>query len=78
MTDAEAEALILWPPDMKSWLTGKDPDAGRDWGQEEKGMTEDEMVVEHAWCNGQTQGNSEGLWSLVCCSSWGRKELDMT
>ena len=46
-TDAEAEALILWPPDMKSWLTGKDPDAGKDWGQEEKGATEDKMVEWH-------------------------------
>ena len=51
-TDAEAEALILWPPDVKSWLTGKDPDAGKDWGQEEKGMTEDEMVGWRHWLSG--------------------------
>ena len=51
-TDAEAEAPILWPPDMKSWLTGEDPDAGKDWGWEEKGMTEDEMVGWHHWLNG--------------------------
>ena len=51
-TDAETEAPILWPPDVKSWLTGKDPDAGKDWGQEEKGVTEDEMVVWHHWLNG--------------------------
>ena len=51
-TDAEAEALILWPPDVKSWLTGKDLDTGKDWGQEEKGMTEDEMVGWYHWLNG--------------------------
>ena len=51
-TDAEAETPILWPPDMKSWLTGKDPDAGKDWGQEEKGTTEDEMVGWHHWLDG--------------------------
>ena len=51
-TDAEAETPILWPPDAKNWLTGKDPDAGKDWGQEEKGMTEDEMVGWHHWLNG--------------------------
>ena len=51
-TDAEAETPILWPPHVKSWLTGKDPDAGRDWGQEEKGMTEDEMAGWHHWLDG--------------------------
>ena len=81
-TDAEAETPILWPPDAKSWLIGKDPDAGKDWRQEEKGMTEDEMVGWHHWFNGhefeQTPGNGEGQGSLACCSPWGRKELDMT
>ena len=81
MTDAEAEALIYWPPDMKSWLTEKDPDAGRDRWQEEKGVTEDEMVGWHHQLNGhefeQIPGDSEGQGSLVCCSSWGHKELDM-
>ena len=71
---------ILWPPDAKSWLTGKDPDAGKDWGREEKGMTEDEMVGWHHWLNGyefeQTLGDNEGQGTLVCCSSWGHKELD--
>ena len=71
-TDAEAEALILWPPDVKSWLTGKDPDAGKDWRREEKGMTEDEMVGWHHWLNGrefeQTPGDSEGQGGLACCS----------
>ena len=51
-TDAEAETLIFWPPDAKNWLIGKDPNAGKDWGQEEKGMTEDEMVGWHHWLNG--------------------------
>ena len=71
-TDAEAEASILWLPDAKNWLIGKDSDAGKDWGQEEKGMTEDEMVGGHQWLNGhefeQTLGDSEGQGSLVCCS----------
>ena len=69
-TDAQAEALILWLPDVKSWLTGKDPDAGEDWRQEEKGVTEDEMVGWHHLLNGheyeQTPGDSEGQRSLVC------------
>ena len=81
-TDAEAETPILWPPDAKSWLTGKDPDAGKDWGQEEKRATEDEMVGWHHWLNEhefeQTPGYSEGQGSQVCCSPWGRKELDKT
>ena len=74
-TDAEAETPILWPPDAKSWLIGKDPDAGKDWEQEEKGMTEDEMAAWHHWLNGhefeQSQRDSEGQRSLVYCSPWG-------
>ena len=81
-TDAEAEAPILWPPDVKSWLTGKDPDAWKDWGQEEKGMTEDEMVGWHHQLNGhdfeQTLGDGKGKEILACCSPWGHKESDMT
>ena len=77
-TDAEAEALILWPPDAKSQLTGKDPDTGENWGQEEKGATEDEMVRWHQWLNGhefeQTLGGSEEQWSLACCNPWSHKE----
>ena len=76
------DAPILWPPHAKSWLIGKDPDAGKDWGQEEKWATEDEMVGWHHWLNGyefeQTLRNSEGQGSLVCCSPWGCKESDMT
>ena len=76
-TDAEAETPILWPPDVKKWLIGKDSDAGKDWGQEEKGITEDEMVRWHLWLNGhdseQTQGYSEGQGSLACCCSWVRR-----
>ena len=81
-TDVEAETLILWPPDAKSWLIWKDPDAGKDWGQEEKGMTEDEMVGWHHWLNGHefgwTPGAGDRQGGLVCCSSWGHKESDMT
>ena len=77
---ADAEAPVLWPPDVKSQLIGKDPDAGKDWGQEEKGATEDEMVGWHRWLNGhefeQTPGDSVGLGSLACCSPWGCKESD--
>ena len=73
-TDAEAEAPIFWPPDVKSQLIGKDLDAEKDWRQEEKGTTEDEMVGWHRRLNGhefkQTLGNSEGQGSLVCCSPW--------
>ena len=80
-TDAEAETPILWPPDAKNWLTGKDLEAGKDWRQEEKGMTEDEMVGWHHRFNGhefeQTPGNSEGQGSLTCCSLW-ITESDMT
>ena len=70
-TDIEAATPILWPPDAKNWLVGKDPDAGKDWGQEEKGTTEDERVGWHHWLNGhdfeQTRGDSEGQGGLVCC-----------
>ena len=76
--DADAEALILWPPDVKNWLIWEDPDAGKDWGQEEKWATEDEMVGWHHWLNGhefeQTPGDNEGQGSLVCCSSWDSEE----
>ena len=71
------EIPILWPPDVKSWLIGKDPDAGKDWGQEENGMTEDEMVGWHHQLNGhefeQTPGDSEGQGSWVCCRPWGHR-----
>ena len=80
-TDAEAEAPILWPPHVKSWLTGKDPDAGRDWEQEEKGMTEDEMAGWHHWlrCTWVWVNSRSWWWTgRACCDSWGRKELDMT
>ena len=81
-TDAEAEAPILWPPDAKSWLIGKDPDTEKDWSQEEKGATEDETVESHHWLNEyefeQTVGDTEGQGSLAYCSSWGCKQLDMT
>ena len=73
------EALILWPPDTKSWLIGKDPDAGKDWGQEEKGVAEDEAVRQHHWPNGheseQTPGDGEGWASLVCCMSMGSQRV---
>ena len=76
-TDAEAEAPIFWPPDVKSPLTGKDPDAGKDWGQEEKGTTEDEMVGWHHQLNRhefeQTLRNREGQGSQVCCGPWGHR-----
>ena len=81
-TVAEAEAPILWPLDVKSQLVGKDPDAGKDWKQEEKGMTEDEMVGWNHQLNGheseQTPGDGEGQGSLACCSPRGHKELDTT
>ena len=81
-TDVEAETPIFWPPDAKSWLIWKDPDAGRDWGQEEKGTTEDEMVGWHHWLDGHgfgwTPGAGDGQGGLVCCDSWGRKESDTT
>ena len=81
-TDAEAEAPILWPPDVKSQLTRKDPDTGKDWRQEEKGTTEDEMVGWHRRLNEyefeQTLGDGEEQGSLECCSPWGLKESDTT
>ena len=80
--DAKAETPVLWPPHEKNWLTGKDSDAGRDWGQEEKGMTEDEMAGWHHGLDGResewTPGVGDGQGSLVCCDSWDRKESDMT
>ena len=79
-TDAEAEAPILWPPDAKTWLIKKDADAGKDWRQEGKGTTEDEMVGWHHLLNGheseQTLEDGEGQESLVCSSPWGHRELD--
>ena len=81
-TDGEAEAPILWPPDVKSWLIRKDPDAGKDWKQEETGTTEDEMVGWHHELNGheceQTAGDEYGQGSLVCCNPWGLEESDTT
>ena len=81
-TDAEAEAPILWPPDAKRWLITKDPDAGKDWRQEEKEMTEDEMVGWYHWLTGhefeQAPGDGKGRRSLACCSPWGCKESDTT
>ena len=80
--EVKAEAPILWPPDAKSRLIRKDPDAGKDWRQEEKETTEDEMVGWHHRLNRhefeQTQEDSKGQGSLVCCSPWGHKELDTT
>ena len=81
-TDAEAKTPILWPPCAKSWLTGKDPDAGRDWGQEEKGMIYDEMAEWHHQLYGHefewTLGVGDEQGGQVCCDSWGRKESDTT
>ena len=81
-TDAEAEDPILYPPEAESWLFGKDPDVGKDWGQEEKGVTEDDMVGWNHWLKEQefeqTLGDGEGQESLVCCSPWGHKELGKT
>ena len=72
--NAEVEASILWPSDAETWVIGKDPDAGKDWRQEEKGTTEDELVGWHHWCNGhdfeQTPEVGEGQGGLVCCSPW--------
>ena len=80
-TDAEAETPILWPPDVKNWLTGKGPDSGKDWRQE-KGMTEDEMVGWHHQLGRhefqKAPGDGEGQGNLACCSPWGHKEWDMT
>ena len=81
-TDVEAETPVLWPPDVKSWLIGKDPDVGKDWGQEEKGTTEAKMAGWHHRLNGHgfgwTPGVGDGQRGLACCGSWGHKELDMT
>ena len=81
-TDAEAEPPIFWPPDMKNWLIGKDPDAGKDWGQEEKETTENEMVGWHHQLNGHefewALGIGDGQGGLECCSPWGRKESEMS
>ena len=81
-TDAETEAPILWPLDAKSWLTGIDPDAAKNWGQEKKGVTEDELAGWHHWFNGheseEIHGDSDGDRSLACYSSWGHNESDMT
>ena len=79
-TDAEVEAPVFWSFDVKSWLIGKVPDAGKDWGQKHKRASEDEMAGWDHWCNGhelgQTLGGGEGQGGLVCCSPWGHKELD--
>ena len=81
-TDTEAETPILWPCHAKSWLIGKDPDAGRDWGQEEKGTTQDKMAGWHHQLNGHefqwTLGAGDGQGGLACCNSWGCKESDRT
>ena len=79
--DAKAETPVLWPTHAKSWLTGKDSDAGRDWGQEEKGTTEDEMAGWHHWLDGlefEWTLAVDGQGGLACCNSWGRKESDTT
>ena len=81
-TDAEAETPILWPPDVKNWLTGKDTDAGKDWRQEEKGTTKDEIDGWHHRLDGheyeQALEAADGQGSLVCCSLWGHKKSDTT
>ena len=80
--DTEAETPVLWPPHAKSWLIGKDSDAGRDWGQEEKGTTEDGMAGWHHRLDGHefewTTGDGDGQGGLACCDSWGRKNSDTT
>ena len=79
-TDAEAENPILWPPEAKNWLAGKDPDAGKVWRQKEKGVTEDEMVGWHHWLDRlesqQLPGVGDGQERLAHCSLWGLKESD--
>ena len=81
-TDAEVETPIFWPPDAKNWLLGKDPGARKDWRQEEKGMTEDEMAGWHHWLDGResqwTPGIGDGQGGLACCGSWSCKESDTT
>ena len=80
--DAKAETPVLWPPHVKDWLIGKDSDAGRDWGKEEKGTIEDEMAGWHHWFDGceseWTPGVGDGQGGLVRCNSWGHKESDTT
>ena len=80
--DAKAETLVLWPPHAKSWLIGNNSDPGRDWGQEEKGRTEDEIAGWHHRFDGPefewTPGDSVGQGGLACCYSWGRKKSVMT
>ena len=80
--DAKAETPVLWPPHAKCSLIGKDPDAGRDWGQEEKGTTDDEMAGWHHRLNGRefgwTPGVGDGQGGLACCNSWSHKESDTT
>ena len=82
MTDAEAETPIIWPPDAKNWFTGKDLDAGKDWRQEEKGTTEDEIAGWHHWRDGhefeQSPGVGDGQGSPLCCSACGCKELHLS
>ena len=81
-TDARVETPILWPPDGKNWHIGKDPDAGKDWRQKEKGMTKDELIGRHHQLDGhefkQAPGVGDGQESLECCTWWGRKESYMT
>ena len=81
-SDVEAETPIFWPSDVKSWLIWKDPDVGKDWGQEEKGTIEDEMAGWHHRLNGHesgwTPGVGDGQGGLVCCGPWGHEELDRT
>ena len=81
-TDAESETPILWSPDVKNWLIGKDPDAGKNWRREDKGMTEDEMVGWHHWLNGHefeyAPDVDDGQGRLACCSPWGHKKSDTT
>ena len=80
-TNAEAETPILWPPDVKNWLMGKDPDPGKDWRQQEKGMTEDKLFGWHHWLDGhefvQAPGIDNGQGSLACCSPWSCKNSDI-
>ena len=80
--DVEAEAVVFWSSDANSWLIGKVPDAGKDWGQKAKRAAEDEMAGWHHWCNGHelglTLGDGEGQGGLASCSPWGHKESDMT
>ena len=80
--DAKAESPVLWPPHVKNWLIGKDSDAGRGWGQEEKGTTEEEMAGWHHWLNGHesewTPGDGNEQGGLACCDSWGSRESDTT